>query len=71
MNRNKGIIKAILASAAIIALTLAMVGTAFAQQHSSATLYNEQIEFDVVDEAVSVANYTDNTQEPEGWQKRK
>ncbi|NQE04804.1 hypothetical protein C5S32_02930 [ANME-1 cluster archaeon GoMg1] len=69
MNKNKGITKAILASAVIIALLLAMAGTAFAQQHSGVTLYNEQIKFDVVDETVSAANYTGDTQEPEGWQK--
>ena len=71
MNKNRCVISAILASALIVALTLAMVGPAFAQQHSGVTLYNEQIRLDVVDEAVSVANYTDDTQEPEGWQKRK
>ena len=69
MNKNKGIIGAILVSAVVIALVLATVGTAFAQQHSSVTLYNEQIKFDVVNESVSIANYTDDTQEPEGGQK--
>ena len=53
----------------VIALLLAMAGSAFAQQHSGVNLYNEQIKFDVVNETVSLANYTDDTQEPEGWQK--
>ena len=69
MNKNRCVISAISASAVVIALLLAMAGTAFAQQHSGVTLYNEQIKFDVVDEAVSAANYTGDTQEPEGGQK--
>ena len=68
MNKNRCVINAISASAVIIALVLAMPGTTFAQQHSGVILYNEQIKFDVVDEAVSLANYTEDTQEPEGWQ---
>ena len=68
MNKNRCAINAISASAVLIALALAMPGTTFAQQHSGVILYNEQIKFDVVNEAVSVANYTDDTQEPEGWQ---
>jgi len=69
VNKNKGVISAISASAVIIVLALAMPGTTFAQQHSGVILYNEQIKFSVVNESVSVANYTDDTQEPEGWQK--
>ena len=69
MNKNKGVISAISASAVIIVLVLAVAGTASAQQHSGVILYNEQIKFSVVNESVSVANYTDDTQEPEGGQK--
>ena len=68
MNKNRCVINAILASAVIIALVLAMGGTASAQQRIGVTLHNEQIKFSVVNESVSVANYTDDTQEPEGWQ---
>jgi len=46
-----------------------MAGSASAQQHIGVTLHNEQIKFSVVNESVSVANYTDDMQEPEGWQK--
>ena len=53
----------------VIALLLAMAGSASAQQHTGVTLYNEQVKFDVVNESVSIANYTDDTQEPEGGQK--
>lgn len=70
MNKNKvNVINAILASAVIAIIALAMPGTAFAQEHSGVNLYNEQVKFDVVNESVSVVNYTDDTQEPEGWQK--
>jgi hypothetical protein len=68
MNKNKTPIKAILALVTIIALALVMLGTAYAQQHTGVTLYNEQIQLSLVNESVSVANYTDDTQEPEGWQ---
>ena len=53
----------------IIALALLCSYSISAQYHpGNATLSNSQLEFTVVDEAVSVANYTDDTQEPEGWQ---
>ena len=68
MNKNRCVINAILASAVVIALLLVMAGSASAQQHIGVTLHNEQIKFSVVNESVSVANYTDDTQEPEGWQ---
>ena len=67
MNKNRCVISAI--SAVVIALLLAMAGSASAQQHTGVTLYNEQVKFDVVNESVSIANYTDDTQEPEGGQK--
>jgi len=69
MNKNRCVISAILASAVVIVLLLVMAGSASAQQHIGVTLHNEQIKFSVVNESVSVANYTDDMQEPEGWQK--
>jgi len=69
MNKNRCVISAILASAVVIVLLLVMAGSASAQQHIGVTLHNEQIKFSVVNESVSIANYTDDTQEPEGGQK--
>ena len=69
MNKNRCVISAILASAVVIVLLLVMAGSASAQQHIGVTLHNEQIKFSVVNESVSVANYTDDMQEPEGGQK--
>jgi len=53
----------------ITALALLCSYSISAQYHpGNATLSNSQLEFTMVDEAVSLANYTDDTQEPEGWQ---
>lgn len=69
MNKNKkAAVNMILTLAIVATLALAMLGPAFAQQHAGVSLHNEQIQFSVVNESVSVANYIDDTQEPEGWQ---
>jgi len=66
MIRDKKRISIMLISAAM--LIIALLGTVTAQQHEGLGINNEQIQLYYVDEAVSVANYTDDTQEPEGWQ---
>ena len=55
-----------LISAAI--LTLALLGTVSAQEHEGTRMYNEQIQLNYVDEAVSVAYYTDDNQMLDGWE---
>lgn len=53
---------------AIIALALVSSYSVSAQHHHrNVILANTQVKFTVVDEAVSIANYTDDTLEPTGW----
>jgi len=73
-------IKEILVWTAIIAVVTAAIGTAIAiinlgdkitssnLYYADATLSNEQIKLLYTDEAVSIANYTDDTHEPTGWE---
>jgi hypothetical protein len=50
-----------------VALTAALAGLVYAQAHPSVTLTQGPLQLLFVDEAVSLADYVDDTTEPNGW----